>query len=121
MKKEMIVELISMLIGGEESAKSDLNRTFVGEYVIARTYSAGVHVGTLKERSGTEAVLTDVRRLYRWAGAFTLNEVAEKGIDLNNSKICTPVKSIFLSQVIEVIPCCRATQDQISGAKTYEP
>lgn len=41
----------------------------IGDYVIARTYSAGVFAGTLASRDGKEAVLTDARRLWYWDGA----------------------------------------------------
>lgn len=71
--------------------------------VIIRTYSAGVHVGTLKSRKGKEVVLQNARRIWSWAGAFTLNAVATKGVDRKNSRITTPVPEIILTEAIEVI------------------
>ena len=49
-------------------------------------------------------VLTNARRLWKWAGAFTLNEVATKGINRANSRISVPVPEITLFQAIEAIP-----------------
>ena len=46
---------------------------------IIRTYSAGVHVGTLKSHDGTTVVLTDASRIWRWRGANTLHELALHG------------------------------------------
>ena len=46
----------------------------LGKYVVVRTYSAGVHIGVLRERAGKEVVLGDARRLWSWSGALTLNE-----------------------------------------------
>ncbi len=72
--------------------------------VIVRTYSAGVHIGTLKERNGKEVTLTNARRLWSWAGAFTLSAVATKGVDRGNSRISVAVPEILLTEAIEVIP-----------------
>lgn len=72
--------------------------------VIVRTYSAGVHIGTLKERNGMEVTLTNARRLWRWEGAFTLNAVATNGVDRTESRISCSVPEITLTQAIEIIP-----------------
>lgn len=75
-----------------------------GQFVIVRTYSAGVHIGTLSGMSGKEVVLTDARRLWYWKGANTLHEVSQKGVT-KGSKISEPVPLIRLTEAIEVIPC----------------
>ena len=72
--------------------------------VIVRTYSAGVHIGTLQSREGREVTLTNARRLWSWSGAFTLNAVATKGVNRKNSRISLPVPSITLTEAIEIIP-----------------
>jgi len=75
----------------------------LGPEVIIRTYSAGVHVGTLKSREGREVVLLNARRIYSWQGAFTLNAIALNGLDRKNSRISLPVPEITLLEAIEVI------------------
>ena len=75
-----------------------------GPEVIIRTYSAGVHIGTIKSREGREILLTNARRLYSWSGAFTLNAVAQSGINRGSSRISKPVPEILLLEAIEVIP-----------------
>lgn len=72
--------------------------------VIVRTYSAGVHIGTLKSRKGREVVLTNARRLWSWAGAFTLNAVATRGVERRSSRISAQVPEITLLEAIEIIP-----------------
>lgn len=76
----------------------------VGQKVLVRTYSAGVHFGTLVSRSGTECQLTDARRIWRWRGANSLHEAALRGIDKAYSRISEPVAEITLTEAIEVIP-----------------
>ena len=75
-----------------------------GDEVIVRTYSAGVHIGTLASRHGSEVILKNARRLWSWAGAFTLNEVSQNGVDRKNSRISKLVPSILLLEAIEIIP-----------------
>lgn len=74
-----------------------------GTFVLIRTYSAGVHFGTLEEMDGQMVRLSNARRLWSWNGALSLSEVAMKGIDIKNSKISVPVDEIILTQAVEVI------------------
>ena len=76
----------------------------LGPEVLIRTYSAGVHIGTILSRNGTEVELLNARRLWFWEGAFTLNEVAIKGVNRKESRICAAVPSILLTQAVEIIP-----------------
>lgn len=79
----------------------------VSEYVMVRTYSAGVHYGILKERNGREVTLTDSRRVYSWSGgALTLNELSQTGP--SGGKVSKAVPSILLLEAIEVIPMAAA-------------
>lgn len=76
--------------------------------VVVRTYSAGVHVGELVSRKGKEAKLANARRIWRWRGANTLNEVATLGIEhssLGWSRVSEPVAEVELTEAIEVLKC----------------
>lgn len=84
------------------------------EFVLVRTYSAGVHFGTLAKREGREVTLSGARRLWSWAGANTLNEVALRGVG-DGSRVSEPVPSILLLEAIEVIPCSLAAQANLVG------
>lgn len=79
----------------------------IGKKVIIRTYSAGVHYGTLAKRestaAGVEVTLTDARRLWYWDGAFTLSAVSQNGVK-ETSKLSIAVPEIELV-AIEIIPC----------------
>ena len=86
-------------------------------FVIVRTYSAGVHVGTLAARDGKELTLTDARRVWSWRGANTLHEMSLRGIDATRSKVSEPVASITLTEAIEVIPCTAVARECLEGAK----
>ena len=77
------------------------------EKVIIRTYSAGVHYGTLvsEEQSsgGVHVTLENSRRIWKWAGANSLSELATLGT--SNAAECNfslPVRKIKLL-AIEII------------------
>lgn len=93
----------------------------IGQYVIVRTYSAGVFAGTLKQRLGKKVLLENCRRLWRWHTAnngISLSEVAVYGINHTNSKICCvePTKEV---EDIEISPCSEISRKSIEGAKDY--
>jgi hypothetical protein len=96
----------NITINGVDYVRADsivTNRP-LGPEVIIRTYSAGVHIGTIISREGREVKLANARRLWSWAGAFTLNAVAAKGVDRKESRISIPIEEITLLEVIEIIP-----------------
>ncbi len=74
------------------------------KYVIVRTYSAGVFAGELESRKGQEVVLKKARRLWYWAGAASLSQLAQVGTSCSSScKFPTPVDEVTLLQVIEIL------------------
>lgn len=90
-------------------------------YVIVRTYSAGVHAGWLVDQSGKEVVLKNARRLWYWSGAFTLSEIATKGVNApDECKFSCTVPKITLTEAIEIIPCTEEGKASILGVKDYE-
>ena len=88
----------------------------IGTKVIVRTYSAGVHFGTLTSLDGKVVTLTNARRIWRWFGANTLNEIANHGVDTDRSKISEPVPAILLTEAIEVIPCSEKSVASLENA-----
>lgn len=85
-------------------------------YVLVRTYSAGVHFGRLVKRNGREVTLANARRVWRWRGANTLNELALRGPTKEYSRISETVPTIDLLEAIEVIPCLPAALDAFTRA-----
>lgn len=94
---------------------------FLGQYVIVRTYSAGVFAGIIKQRIGKKILLENSRMLWRFNNAnngLALSETATYGINQANSKICCVVSS-RLVQDIEIIACTDVARKTIEGAKDY--
>lgn len=89
----------------------------IGEFVVVRTYSAGVHCGVLAESAGTSVVLTDARRVWRWRGANTLSELSQRGSAEEWTRISEPVPRILLTQAIEVIPCSAKARENLMRSR----
>ena len=85
------------------------------QQVIVRTYSAGVHYGTLVSLDGKEITLTNARRIWSWKGANTLHEIALRGV-AHGSRISERVSQITLTEAIEVIACDAAGVASLEAA-----
>jgi len=93
----------------------------IGKDVLVRTYSAGVHVGTLKSRDGKEVVLTNARRIWYWDGAATLSQLAIDGTSKpENCKFPGAVPEILLTEAIEIIPITDKARESIAGVKAWK-
>ena len=80
----------------------------MSEYVIVRTYSAGVFEGKLVQRDGREVELADARRLWYWKGAASLSELSQKGVKFpGECKFPMRVPSILLLEAIEILSVTR--------------
>lgn len=83
---------------------------WIGKHVVVRTFSAGVHIGTLAEAEGPAVVITNARRIWKWGGAFTLSEIAINGLKPSESRLALPVPEILLTQAVELIPTTAAAR-----------
>lgn len=106
---------IAALFGNNGVAPA--SHPFVGQYVICRCYSAGVHAGVLVSQTGDQAVLSQSRRLWSWKAkqGVALSGLAVHGLE--SGKIDTLLPTIALTGVIETIPCSAEAQASINAAK----
>lgn len=107
-------ELASMFPHGPQAAQS---HAFVGKYVIARCYAAGVHAGEVVSVDGENVVLKDSRRLWSWKArdGVALSGVAQCGIKSNECKIDVVNPLIYLTGVCELIPCAKTAKESINA------
>lgn len=98
---------ISSMFGGAVAGQKATAwlHPLLGKRVLVRTYSAGVHIGTLKSVNPDNAMechLADALRLWKWeGGGLSLSAVAHNGIKggrLNRTD------EVVLTNAIEYIP-----------------
>ena len=90
-----------------------------GDYVIARTYSAGVFAGEFVSREGKEIVLKNARRLWRWEGAASLSQLSIDGC-AKTSKFPAEVPEVLLTELIELLPVSDAARASIAAVKAWK-
>jgi hypothetical protein len=90
------------------------------EYVIARTYSAGVFAGNLKSRKGAEVILNNARRLWYWAGASSLSQLAMEGVKKpKDCKFPCEVTEVILTNVIEILSVTKEAEQNIKAVPLW--
>ena len=79
--------------------------TMIGQKCVVRTYSAGVWFGEVAKKSGSEVIIKNARRMWKWwaAEGISLSSVALHGVKYNESKIVEAVPAVWL-EAIELIP-----------------
>lgn len=91
------------------------------EYVIVRTYSAGVFAGYLESREGKEAVIKNARRLWYWDGAASLSQLSVDGVSKpENCKFPCEVEKVILTEVIEILLCTEKAKESIANVKIWK-
>ena len=90
-------------------------------YYIIRTYSAGVFAGELVSDDGKEVTLHNARRIWYWAGAATLSQLAVDGTSKpDKCKFPCEVPEIELTEAIEKIRCTEKAQKSIKEVSIWE-
>jgi hypothetical protein len=90
------------------------------KYVIVRSYNAGVFAGYLKSKKDQEVILKKARRIWYWAGAATLSQLAVDGTsNPTDCKFPCEVETIEINQVIEVIDCTEKARQSIQAVKVW--
>lgn len=90
------------------------------EYVLVRTYSAGVFAGYLKSRKDKEVVLENARRIWYWDGAASLSELASRGTSKpENCKFPAPVSKVILTEAIEILSVSAIAKKSIDSVSVW--
>ena len=92
------------------------------EYCIVRTYSAGVFAGYFDRKSleGQFGTVKNARRIWQWAGAASLSQLAQDGTSSpEHCKFPCEVDEVILTDIIEVIPCTEKAKKSIDGVKVW--
>lgn len=89
--------------------------------VIVRGDRSGVFFGTLEKKDGHEVTLTNCRRLWSWAGAASISQLAVDGTMRPDScKFTVRVAEITILDTIEIIPCTDKAITSIEGVLEWK-
>lgn len=88
---------------------------------IVRSAQAGVFYGNIKEKTGDEVTMTNVRCLWYWSGAASLNQLAEEGVKRpNDCKFTIAVPELTILNVCEIIPCSDKAVKNIDAVPVWK-
>lgn len=114
----------TLIVNGIEYVqKSKLNAEPLDgfEYKIVRTESAGVFAGYIKSRSGSEAVMTNARRIWYWEGAASLSQLAIDGTSKpEKCKFPQAVSKVELLGVIEILDVTEKAKKSIESVTPWK-
>jgi hypothetical protein len=127
MDKQNIKEEELTIEGVVYVPKDSVNKEVVNteglKMCMIRTYSAGVHYGYLAEEkdvpNGIKVKLLNSRRIWSWAGAASLSQLAMEGTSKPEScKIPCKVNEITL-MAIEIIPMTSKAVESLNNVKVW--
>ena len=110
-------------VNGIEYIKKDEKPEQDGEYFIVRTYSAGVFFGKIKslDRALRTAILTDARRVWYWAGAASLSQLAADGTSKpEECKFPCALDNHEVFQVEEILPMTKKALKSLQGVPVWK-
>lgn len=112
------IAALAGIVGAAQSVPT-APHPFIGKYVIARCYSAGVHAGEVVSVDGENVILKDSRRLWSWKAqdGLALSGVAQHGLKSGSSKLDVVNPEIYLAGVCELIPVATGIKESIHGYK----
>lgn len=112
-----------LMINGELYIKKSSiidNPIIVSDYVIVRTYSAGVFAGYIESRNNQEVVMRNARRIWYWEGAASLSQLAVDGTSKpEECKFPCEVDRIELLQVIEILNVTEKSEKSIKEVPVW--
>jgi hypothetical protein len=90
------------------------------KYVIVRTTSAGCFAGELVSRKGKEVLLHNAIRLWYWAGAASLSQLAQEGTSKpENCKFPPAVNEVTLTEAVEILAVTPKARKSICGVTPW--
>ena len=80
--------------------------------VIVRGDRSGVFFGTLISLNGQLAELSNVRKIWRWQGAKSVEQISLDGVS-DESRITQSVDNMIITDAIQVLPCTESSVSKI--------
>lgn len=124
MKLKDLLDIIKLINENNIVKKNGIEKNSTkedGRYVIVRSCSAGVFAGEIHAKKGKEVVLHNARRLWKWAGAASLSQLAMEGVkDPDNCMFPCEVDRIEILEAIEILNCTEEARKSIASVDIWE-
>ena len=99
-----------IVVNGVTFVHKSRQKEISGEYVIIRSYSAGVFFGVIKKRDDPHrfVVMKEATRIHYWSEgtAGSISQIAMDGLKhYKGCRLAVPVYNNTIFEVVEIIPC----------------
>lgn len=89
--------------------------------VIVRGDRSGVFFGTLVKKEGCEVTLENCRRLWYWAGAASISQLAVDGTTrAEDCKFTVVVSNVVILDAIEINLCSEKAIENLEGVEAWK-
>lgn len=96
-------------------------KRFIGKHVIVRANEAGVFFGVLESIEGRNIILKNTRKLFRWEGANTVEQIALEGVSKpDNCKFTQSVENVGIANFCQILPCTQEAVENIEKVKVWK-
>ena len=103
------------------NTKETMSAAVIGKYCIVRGRDFGVFAGTVEAVDCDRVLLKNARRLWYWAGAASLSQLALEGVkEPGACKFTVTVESVLLLNVIEIIPATEQAKRIIDEVRVWK-
>ena len=100
--------------------KMKKTKEMLGKYVIVRGNRSGVFAGVLKEKSGSEILLENCRKLWYWDGACAVEQLAVDGTPSpQRCQFTVTVENMEITDALQIIPCTEKAEVSIKGVAQW--
>jgi len=92
----------------------------MSEMKIVRCNGSGVWAAEIVSKSGDTAILKNAIRIWYWAGAASLSELAVTGTKRpTECKFCIPVEEVEVFNVLEILSVTDEAEASIKGVEPW--
>lgn len=91
------------------------------QYYIVRTKAAGVFFGKIKERNPEEITMMDVRKIWYWCGACSVEQLAIDGVKHpDKCQFTVIIPEMIIAEPIQIIPCTKEATKILAEVKVWK-
>lgn len=94
----------------------------IGKKVLIRSYSSGIHFGTLEQAQPLQdrliTKLLNSRRIHYWNGACSCSQIAEDGI--TSGRVAITLPTLVVADVIEIIPLSERATSNLESQEVWK-
>lgn len=91
-----------------------------GRYVIIRGAQSGVFAGVLIDQDDHKVELADCRRIWSWAGAATVSQIALEGVKKpEDCRFTVTVEQLLILDAVEIVPCTAEAETNIKAVPVW--